>query len=76
MSEVGTVLHLARSGRLILRAEKIPEPGTILYDDKGRRAARVVEVFGPVKAPYISATPLTDRVKRLVGRKVYAPREG
>lgn len=76
MSEVGTVLHLTRSGQLILRAGEVPDPGAILYDDEGRRVAKVVEVFGPVGAPYISATPLTDRVKKLIGRKIYASRGG
>jgi len=68
---VGTALHLAGSGRLILRGKETPNPGAILYDEKGRRVAKVVEVFGPVEAPYISAIPLIERVERVIGRKVF-----
>ncbi|MFQ6134216.1 MAG: H/ACA ribonucleoprotein complex subunit GAR1 [Nitrososphaerales archaeon] len=76
MLEAGTSLHLASSGRLILRAKADLKPGTILYDDKGRKVAKAVEIFGPVKTPYISAIPLTDRVKKSLGRKVYTSKRG
>ncbi|MDP6640889.1 MAG: Gar1/Naf1 family protein [Nitrososphaerales archaeon] len=65
------VLHLARSGRLILQANEDFKANTILFDDKERKVAKVIEVFGPIKSPYISATPLTDRTKRIVGQNVH-----
>ncbi len=76
MLEAGISLHLAGSGRLILRAKEDLKPGTILYDDKGRKVAKTIEIIGPVKSPYISATPLTDRVKRTFGHKVYTLKRG
>ena len=65
------VLHLARSGRLILQANEDFKANTILFDDKESKVAKVIEVFGPIKSPYISATPLTDRTKRIVGQNVH-----
>jgi|TARA_B100001971_G_scaffold45120_1_gene40061 rRNA processing protein Gar1 len=65
------VLHLARSGRLILQSNEDFKANTILFDDKERKVAKVIEVFGPIKSPYISATPLTDRTKRIVGQNVH-----
>jgi RNA-binding protein len=72
MQEVGEVLHKAKSGRLIIRLAHKVEPGTILLDSKGRNAARVVEVIGPVARPYASAAPASDRAGTgRDGRKVF-----
>ena len=71
MNEAGTVLHIAKSGRLIIKMNQRLEAGTVLVDSEGRKAAKVLEVFGPVQSPYASAIPLTDRVKRLLGSRVY-----
>ena len=65
------VLHLARSGRLILQSNEVFKENSILYDDKERKVAKVIEVFGPIKSPYISAMPLTDRIKRIIGKNVH-----
>lgn len=72
MVEVGEVLHQARSGRLIIKLEKDVRIGDILLDAKGKKIAKVMEIIGPVDAPYASAQPITDRVKKYIGSKVYA----
>jgi len=61
MQEVGEVLHRAKSGRLIVRLKGRVEPGTVLVDSKGRNAAKVVELIGPVSSPYASAAPASER---------------
>lgn len=71
LQEVGEVLHIAKSGRVIVKLSQKVNPGDILVDAKGKKVAKVVELIGPVKAPYASATPLTDRTKKYVGTKVY-----
>jgi len=35
--------------------------GSVLLDSKGRNAARVIELIGPVSRPYASAAPASDR---------------
>ncbi len=62
MQEIGEVLHKAKSGRLIIRLSQKVEPGSILVDSKGRKAAKVIELIGPVSRPYASAAPASDRV--------------
>jgi RNA-binding protein len=52
--QVGTSSHLARSGRLIIRLSREVKPGAFLLDDAGRRLGRIVELIGPVRAPYAS----------------------
>lgn len=70
LEEVGTVTHLAKSGRLIIKVNKWVKPGTILFDSKGRKLAKVIELIGPVKSPYATAIPLTGRIERAIGARV------
>lgn len=70
MEEVGKVMHLAKSGRLIIKVDKWLKPGTILLDSKGRKLAKVTELIGPVKSPYATALPLTKRIGRIIGTRV------
>ncbi len=71
--EVGEVLHISKSGRMIIKGKmKSIDTGTILIDSKGKRVAKVIELIGPVNAPYISAVPLSDRSKKYIGAKLYA----
>lgn len=71
LQEVGEVLHIAKSGRVIVKLSQKVNPGDIFVDAKGKKVARVIELIGPVKAPYASAVLLTDRAKKYVGTKVY-----
>jgi RNA-binding protein len=70
LEEVGKVMHLAKSGRLIIKVDKWLKPGTILLDSKGRKLAKVTELIGPVKSPYATAIPLTKRIGRIIGTRV------
>jgi RNA-binding protein len=74
-NEVGEIIHLAKSGRLIVKlnalgAERI-KAGEQLIDASGRKVGRVAELLGPVKAPYASVITMTDKTSRLVGSKVF-----
>jgi RNA-binding protein len=76
VDEVGEILHLARSGRLIVKlntAGAYPvKPGELLVDGSRRKVGRVVELLGPVSAPYASVIPMTDKISRLIGSKVFS----
>ena len=71
MQGVGEVLHLASSGRVIIRLTKELHDGQLLVDDSGRKIAKVSEMIGPVNAPYASATPLTNNIEKYVGKKIF-----
>ena len=60
MQEVGEVLHTARSGRIILRLETEVPAGTVLVDEKGRNAAKVMELMGPSQALRLRNTRLLE----------------
>jgi RNA-binding protein len=75
MDELGTVLHVARSGRIIIRvstdASKIKSTGVLLVDSSGLRIGRIQEIFGPVFSPYASVLPSRDKFAGIVGKKVF-----
>ncbi len=70
------IMHIAKSERVIVKLGKgvRVSSGEVLLDSKGRKVARVVELIGPVRAPYASAIPVTDRIKKYVGAKIYRGR--
>ncbi len=65
-------MHLANSGRVIIKLFKVVQEGQVLCDDKGQKVAKVTELIGPVKEPYASAIPLTNSIKKYGGRIVFA----
>jgi RNA-binding protein len=59
VNRLGTALHLVQK-RLIVRGEpvdgsdtKIPRVNSTVIDGKGTKIGRVLDVFGPVKQPYL-----------------------
>ena len=75
VGEMGEVMHLAKSGRLIVKLNAAGagiKAGELLVDGSGKRVGKVVELLGPVSAPYASVIPMTDRTGRLVGAKVFS----
>jgi RNA-binding protein len=67
-------MHLAKSGRLIVRLQKDGKnikSGELLVDANGKRIGKVIEVIGPVNAPYASVAPFTDRIKKIIGTSVF-----
>jgi RNA-binding protein len=77
VGEIGEVMHLAKSGRLIVKLNAAGagvKAGELLIDGSGKRVGRVAELIGPVSAPYASVIPMTDRTSRLVGTKIFSGR--
>ena len=68
-------MHLAGSGRVIIQLSKELVEGQILCDEKGTRVAKVNEMIGPVNRPFASATPLTNNIKKYIGKNVFASQE-
>ena len=71
MQEVGEILHLAHSGRVIVRLSKTVTQDQILCDENSTKVAKVTELIGPVAKPYASAISLTNNIKKFVGEKMF-----
>jgi len=65
-------MHLAGSGRVIVQLSNKVVEGQILCDKEGTRVAKVMELIGPVKRPFASASPLTNNIKKYIGKSVFA----
>ena len=65
-------MHLASSGRVIVRLSKTVTQDQILCDEKSTKVAKVTELIGPVAKPYASAMSLTNNIKKFVGKKMFA----
>jgi len=74
LRRLGKVLHLSKSGNLIVRLESSnpPQVGTEVFDPKLEKIGTVNNVMGPVAAPYLSVTPAGhESIEKLAGRVVY-----
>lgn len=63
---------MANSGRVIVKLTKVVDEGQVLCDEKLDKVAKVTELIGPVAQPYASAIPLTNNIKKYVGKKIFA----
>ena len=64
-------MHLASSGRVIVQLTQKLDEGQILYDKKGTKVAKIMELIGPVKRPFASAKPLTNNIKKFIGQRAF-----
>jgi len=72
LQEVGEVLHIANSGRVIVRLSKEIKEGQILCDKNNQKIGRVTELIGPISNPFASAIPLTNNLRKVSGTKVFS----
>jgi len=71
LQEIGEIMHLASSGRVIIKLTRPLDEGDYVCDDSGRKIGKVTELIGPVSAPFASAISLTNNIRKYVGAKVY-----
>ena len=64
MFQVGVLMHRAKSGRLIVKLSREVRPGVFLFDAEKRKFGKVIELIGPVKAPYASVAVVSSRTGR------------
>lgn len=70
---VGTVINASERG-LLVKAPRMVPIGTHLVDVRDQPVGRVVDVIGPVQAPYLVVNPGKGaKTQRLLSREVYSP---
>ena len=67
MKRLGRVDLISHNGCLLLRGDFAPQEGAGVTDKAGRSLGRIVRVFGPVTAPFVSIEPSRDARKSMVG---------
>lgn len=70
---VGTVVNASEKG-LLVKAPRMVPIGTRLVDVRNQPIGKVVDVIGPVAAPFLVVNPGKGaKTQRLLSREVYAP---
>jgi rRNA processing protein Gar1 len=67
MKRLGRVDLISHNGCLLLRGDFAPQEGSGVLDKAGKSVGRIVRVFGPVAAPYVSIEPSTDMRRSMMG---------
>jgi rRNA processing protein Gar1 len=73
LTEVGEIIHKAKSGRLILKLyeQTTIKTGDTIVDSQGKKIGNVNELIGSVNSPYASVILLKDDFKIKPGEKVF-----
>ena len=73
LTEVGEILHKARSGRLIvkLHEKNLVNSGDLLFNSSCVKVGSINELIGPVRSPYASIITSNDKFQVVNGDKIY-----
>jgi len=72
MKFLGEVQEVGFDGRLIVKGVFAPQPRETVMDNRRRPIGRVVRVFGPVAAPYVSVEVTGEQsLLSAMGKQVY-----
>ena len=72
LTEVGEIIHKAKSGRLILKLFEMTKinAGDSILDSHGKKIGNVNELIGPVNSPYASVILLDENFQSRAGEQV------
>lgn len=75
MKKLGRVLHLTKSGHLIVASEvsELPHQNLEVFDDKLKVVGKIYDIIGPVKTPFISIkiNPEYRNPEKIINKYVY-----
>ncbi|MGE0242406.1 MAG: H/ACA ribonucleoprotein complex subunit GAR1 [Nitrososphaeraceae archaeon] len=73
LTEIGKIIHKAKSGRLILKLfqESPIKMGDTIVTSQGRKIGIVNELIGSIKSPYASVILVDSDFESKSGEKVY-----
>ncbi|HDI46671.1 MAG TPA: H/ACA RNA-protein complex protein Gar1 [Candidatus Methanomethylia archaeon] len=73
LRRLGRILHLSKTGSLILKTNGFtPKIGTAIVDYKRREIGRVFDIIGSVSSPYLVIKPSIPRPEKVVGLEVFS----
>ncbi len=73
MKRLGVIKNVMRDGSILLKATISAEPGTAVYDTRGRNLGNVTRMFGPTDRPFMALKLRSDTpdTLKLLGTEVY-----
>lgn len=71
MEKVGEILHVIHGDRAIAKVKVAPKIGLKVFDMRGKPIGVVLDVFGPVKSPYIEVKVEGHDPKKVINSPIY-----
>lgn len=75
MKFLGNSLHVANSGKLIVKSSIVPFSGAFIFNSNQKKIGKVNTVFGPTKSPYVSVNLFKssniDEIEKNHGEKIF-----
>ncbi len=72
LKRIGIVIQTTKSGTILVKSKFTPKEGAWAVDPSLRKVGKIIDIFGPVKAPYVAIKPLdTKDLKNLIGKPLY-----
>jgi RNA-binding protein len=71
LERIGSVLHVSSTKNMIIKAENISHIGDRVVDENLKQVGTVVDVFGPVSAPYVAVRPNVNEPSLLIDHVLY-----
>lgn len=71
MEEVGEILHAIHGNRAIAKVKITPKLGLTVYDIRRKPIGQIVDIFGPVKSPYIEIEVKDQDPKKIVNSPIF-----
>ncbi|MEM1586374.1 MAG: Gar1/Naf1 family protein [Candidatus Bathyarchaeia archaeon] len=71
MEEIGEILHVLQGNKAIAKAKITPKLGLTVYDIRRKPIGRIVDIFGPVKTPYIEIDVEKQVPQKIINSPIY-----
>ncbi|AEG17368.1 MAG: Gar1/Naf1 family protein [Methanobacterium paludis] len=76
MKKLGTVSHISKRGRVILKSVNTPGFGLTVFTEDKKKLGTVYDIFGPTKESYVAIKVYSKNFGNLddkVGETLYIP---
>lgn len=71
MEEIGEILHILQGNRAIAKVKVAPKLGLTVFDIRRKPIGQIIDIFGPVKSPYIEIEVEGQNPENLVNSPIY-----
>jgi RNA-binding protein len=71
LQRLGKVLHVTPSQNLVVKADKPPQIGSAVVDEKLKVVGKIFDVIGPVPSPYAVVKPAIKEPEKLANKQLY-----
>ncbi len=71
LKKIGQILHIGPNERAIGKVKVVPNLGATVYDHRKKPLGTVVDIFGPVKSPYVEIEVTGYNPKKVVNFPLY-----